>query len=117
MAWKIIRPCRLLDDGTAEIVLTRGKVAIIDAADVALVNDRGWNAVPDKNTWYARGHARGPDGRVPSKALHGTVSRASGGRPSCTMVGTTASDSITTPSMLRAPTTMPPPSCTESSLS
>lgn len=35
------------------IPLTRGKVAIIDAADFDLVGQHKWCALPSRNTWYA----------------------------------------------------------------
>lgn len=40
-------------NGTALVPLTRGKVAIIDGADVAIVAPFVWCAVQGKQTWYA----------------------------------------------------------------
>ena len=53
------------DDSTREIPLTRGKVAIIDAADYERVSGYKWHACrPSKlNIWYARSHV----GKRPSR--------------------------------------------------
>lgn len=37
-----------------EVALTRGMVALIDESDMPLVSGRRWQAVPGRNTWYAR---------------------------------------------------------------
>jgi hypothetical protein len=49
-----IRPIHI-DGEVAFIPLTRGKTAIIDAADVDLVKDYNWSAMPtdDPEKWYA----------------------------------------------------------------
>lgn len=41
-------------DGTAEVELTQGYVAIIDAADIGLVDGMSWQAFPHRGTVYAR---------------------------------------------------------------
>lgn len=43
------RPAVLLGDGTASIQLTRGLCAIIDARDVAEIQQRVWSARPDRS--------------------------------------------------------------------
>lgn len=40
-------------DGVIEITLTRGKTALIDAADYTLLKGRRWSARNNKNNWYA----------------------------------------------------------------
>ena len=49
---------RLRDDGTIEIKLTRGKVAIVDAADLPVVAGYRWRAVKGAATWYAMTDAK-----------------------------------------------------------
>jgi hypothetical protein len=43
----------VLDVDSLTIPLTRGKVAIIDAADFDLVGQHKWCAIPSRSTWYA----------------------------------------------------------------
>jgi hypothetical protein len=50
---KKVRPIRI-DGDIAYVTLTKGYVAVIDAADVPLVEGRNWGARLDKNTVYAR---------------------------------------------------------------
>ena len=51
---KIKRPIRICGD-VAYVPLTRGYEAIIDAADVPLVEGHNWHAKPGGNTVYAKG--------------------------------------------------------------
>lgn len=51
----------LNDDTTVTIPLTRGKVAIVDAADAERVLSRKWSATPSLNTWYAQSGGKGSD--------------------------------------------------------
>lgn len=44
---------RLLGNGQAEVELTQGKTALIDAADVSLVCGYRWCAVKSRSTYYA----------------------------------------------------------------
>ena len=47
--------------GIAEIVLTRGKVAVIDLCDVERVSAHTWCAKKGDRTWYARAQRRNDD--------------------------------------------------------
>ena len=47
-----LRPIRI-DGDVAHVDLTRGKVSIIDAADVHLIEGKNWQAKPCLNTFYA----------------------------------------------------------------
>ncbi len=58
-----------------EIILTRGKVAIVDAADFPLLNEFKWYAAKGKNTWYA---ARFGGTRKPSIFMHRQILGCSG---------------------------------------
>jgi hypothetical protein len=40
--------------GVVSLPLSRGKCALIDESDVALVSGRRWHAMPSNVTWYAR---------------------------------------------------------------
>lgn len=42
------------------ILLTRGKIAIVDDADYDLLSTYHWQAKPGRNTWYAYGRVYGP---------------------------------------------------------
>lgn len=56
-----------------EIPLTLGKVALIDDADLPLVQDRKWHAFRDRGRWYARASSshRGPKVRMHRLILPG----------------------------------------------
>lgn len=56
-------------DGTFAVPLTRGKVAIVDAEDVALVAAYQWQAKPNRGNWYARTTIN-VDGRRVSVGMH-----------------------------------------------
>lgn len=49
------------EDGTWSIPLTRGKVAVVDADDLPLVQGISWQAVPHRRTYYAKGLVQGRD--------------------------------------------------------
>jgi hypothetical protein len=53
MTSRAVRPIRIEGD-VAYVTLTRGYEAIIDAADVPLVEGWNWHAVPEWSTFYAR---------------------------------------------------------------
>lgn len=55
---------------TREIVLTRGKVAIVDAADYEWLNQWQWHARSDGYVWYAARHERLPDGTQVTIRMH-----------------------------------------------
>ena len=57
----------------SEIQLTQGKVAIIDAADVPLVEGRNWQAVKDHNVFYAVSYRRDGVGRYGRDSLHRVI--------------------------------------------
>lgn len=50
----------------AEIPLSRGMVALVDDADVALVSGRKWHAVPSRTTVYAAHTTYPPPRRIES---------------------------------------------------
>lgn len=66
------RPIRVEGD-IAYVPLTRGKVAIIDAADVPLVEGRNWFAVPGGKTFYGVSMLPRSGGRQRSISLHVTI--------------------------------------------
>jgi HNH endonuclease len=49
---------RRLGDGTVAILLSLGKVTIVDESDYSLVSGYRWHSKPEKLTVYARAHAR-----------------------------------------------------------
>ncbi len=53
MAAKTVRPICIIGK-TAFVLLTQGKVAVIDAADVHLVQGRNWFTARSRSTFYAR---------------------------------------------------------------
>jgi hypothetical protein len=56
---------RTLADGSIEITLTRGKVAVIDAAAWGVVRHYRWSALECRpGRWYARAHVVGGGGKV-----------------------------------------------------
>lgn len=57
------RPIRV-DGDVAYIPLTRGKVAVIDAADVPLVEGLFWHAMPGRKTWYAASRIKERGNRI-----------------------------------------------------
>lgn len=69
---KPTRPIRIEGD-VAYITLTRGKIAIIDAADVPLVEGRNWHAEPGVNTFYAWAHKRLATGSYTKESMHGVI--------------------------------------------
>lgn len=57
----------------AVISLTRGLFATIDAADLHLVEDRLWHAVPGVNTFYAVSTERDENGRPGKIQMHRVI--------------------------------------------
>lgn len=66
---RAIRPIRVVGD-TAFIPLSQGLEAVIDAADVPLVEGRNWHAVLNRNVHYARACAPRVRGRRRMIPLH-----------------------------------------------
>lgn len=61
------------EDGTVEIPLTQGKVALLDAADAAAVLQHTWHAYHSRGRWYAvRNRTVGPKKQRPI-TLHRTI--------------------------------------------
>lgn len=52
------------------IPLTQGKVAIVDAADYALLSQWKWCARQDGKTWYATRNGHDPDGKRITVRMH-----------------------------------------------
>jgi hypothetical protein len=67
-----------IDGEVAYVTLTRGCVAVIDAADVHLVEGWNWSATPSKGTFYAQRRTRVDGGRtiMMHRAILGLVDRA-----------------------------------------
>lgn len=59
-----------IDGAIAIVPLTDGYVAVIDAADVHLVEGRLWHANPWPRTTYARASVRAEDGRFKKVRMH-----------------------------------------------
>lgn len=82
MASKQIRPIRV-EGNVAYVPLTQGYEAIIDAADVPLVEGKNWSALVSRNrqgvirTVYAR-HDVGPRGDRESVLMHRLLAGATG---------------------------------------
>ena len=60
------------------IQLTRGKEALIDAADAGLVSGNKWQAAPEGLTWYARRTVT-IDGRKIAQQMHHLILGAKAG--------------------------------------
>ena len=58
------------DPNTRYIALTKGKFAIVDAADYEWLSQRKWSASPGGKTWYARCSGHKPDGKWTTVAMH-----------------------------------------------
>lgn len=54
---KILREATICDE-VAIIPLTRGKIAVVDAVDAAVIAARLWFCYPSGNTFYAATHSR-----------------------------------------------------------
>lgn len=66
------RPIRVEGD-VAYVPLTRGKVAVIDAAAVPLVERHNWQAVPNGGTWYASRAAKQANGKPTTIPMHSVL--------------------------------------------
>lgn len=64
---------------TIEIPLTQGKVALIDDADLPLVEGHKWYALKVKRTFYAVTNIRKPDGKQTLILMHRTILQAKHG--------------------------------------
>lgn len=62
-----------LGDGTSAILLTRGKLAIIDTADRGLVEGRSWYSTKKKQCWYAKSDLGPVDGERVRDTLHRVI--------------------------------------------
>ncbi len=70
---KRVRPIKI-EGALAYITLTRGYVAVIDAADVYLINDRNWCARPRKNgVIYAQSSDWNSCGQKTTVSLHSKI--------------------------------------------
>ncbi len=71
---KPIRPV-VIDGGVARVPLTQGVEAIVDLADIDLVQSRNWYASKGRHTLYAvsNGERRGSAPRAPSVQMHRVV--------------------------------------------
>ena len=79
MAKKAIRPIRI-EGNVAYVPLTQGYEAIIDAADVPLVEGVNWYFHKDRRTAYAyRCLPRGPSGRQKTLSMHSVILPSEGG--------------------------------------
>lgn len=77
MASRQIRPIRV-EGNVAYVPLTRGCEAIIDAADVPLVEGRNWFAFPSRNTVYARSSGPKVGGRQRAALMHRILAGTAG---------------------------------------
>ena len=59
----IRRTPRFKPDGTVEIALTKGKVAIVDLCDAGRVSAYQWHTDKGRHNWYAATHWRKANNR------------------------------------------------------
>ncbi|WP_162820436.1 HNH endonuclease [Microvirga calopogonii] len=74
-----VRKVRVEGD-VAVVPLTRGMEAVVDIADLPLVEGFNWRAFRSKSTWYAVRHDRLSDGRPTLTHMHRTIFRAEPGK-------------------------------------
>lgn len=74
------RRAPFVEGDIAFIPLTRGKIAVIDATDLPLVEGKNWSAHRRRNTWYAARNEKRADGKWRLLLLHRHLMGASDGQ-------------------------------------
>lgn len=63
----------LAEDGSIEIPLSKGKVAVIDAEDFELIGRHKWHCLRARKAFYAVRKVRQPDGRQRTLRMHTAI--------------------------------------------